>query len=57
VNENKTIQMFMSREQNSGQYHNIKMGNKHLECIAKFNRPGTNLTNQNFFYNLVYEDI
>jgi len=28
VNVKKTIQMFMSREQNSGQYHNTKIGNE-----------------------------
>ena len=47
MNAKKTIQMFMSREQNSGQYHNIKTGNKHLEGTAHFTHPGTNLTNEN----------
>jgi len=38
--------MIMSSEQNSGQYRNIKIGNKRLDCIAKFKHPGTNLTNK-----------
>jgi hypothetical protein len=28
VNAEKTKYMFVSRKQNAGQYHNIKMGNK-----------------------------
>ena len=46
MNAKKTIQIFMSRKQNSGQYRNTKIGNKHLDCIAKLKHPGTNLTNK-----------
>jgi hypothetical protein len=37
----------MFREQNAGQKHNMNIGNKSFESVAKFKDLGTNITNQN----------
>jgi tetrahydromethanopterin S-methyltransferase subunit A len=37
----------MCREQNSGQNHKIKIGNKPFENLAKFKYVGTTITNRN----------
>jgi hypothetical protein len=39
--------MVMSRDQNAGQNHNIKMDNKSFERVEQFKYLGTTLTNQN----------
>jgi hypothetical protein len=38
--------MFMPREQNAGQYQNIKESTKSFETLTKFKYLGTNLTNR-----------
>jgi hypothetical protein len=47
VNAEKTKYMVMSQEQNAGQNHNIKIGNKSLERVEQFKYLGTTLTGQN----------
>ena len=39
--------MVMSRDQNSGQSHNIKTDNSSFEKVEEFKYLGTTLTNQN----------
>jgi hypothetical protein len=39
--------MFMSRNQNSGQYHSIQKDNKYFESVEELKYSGTTLTNQN----------
>jgi acyl-coenzyme A synthetase/AMP-(fatty) acid ligase len=41
--------MVMSRDQNAGQNHNIKMDNKTFEMVGPFKYLATTLTNQNSF--------
>jgi hypothetical protein len=47
VNAEKTKYMVMSRNQNAGQNHNIKLDNKSFERLEEFKYLGTNLTNRN----------
>jgi hypothetical protein len=37
----------MSRDQNAGENHSIKMGNEYFEAVEHFEYFGTTLTNQN----------
>jgi hypothetical protein len=39
--------MAMSRDQNAGQNHSIKIDNSHFERVEEFKYLGTNLTDQN----------
>jgi hypothetical protein len=39
--------MVMSQDQNAGQNHDIKIGNKSSETVEQFKYLGTALTNQN----------
>jgi hypothetical protein len=45
--------MLLSRHQNAGQNHNIKIGDRSLENVAQFKYLGTTVTNQN----LIHEEI
>jgi hypothetical protein len=45
--------MLLCRHQNSGQIHDIKMGNRCFENVAQFRYLGTTVTNQN----LIQEEI
>jgi hypothetical protein len=45
--------MLMSRHQNAGKSHNIKIPNKPFENVAKFKYFGTTVTNQN----LIHEEM
>jgi hypothetical protein len=45
--------MLLSRHQNTGQNHDIKIGNKYFENLAQFRYLGTMITNRN----LVQEEI
>jgi hypothetical protein len=45
VNAEKTKNMIMSGDQNAGQNHNIKIGNKSFERLEQFKYLGTVLTN------------
>jgi hypothetical protein len=47
VNAEKTKYMVMSRDQNAGQNHNMKIDNKLFERVEQFKYLGTTLTNQN----------
>jgi hypothetical protein len=45
--------MVMSRDQNAGQTHSMKIDNSSFERVDEFNYLGTTLTNQN----LIQEEI
>jgi hypothetical protein len=45
--------MFSSHEQNAGQYHNMKTGNKFFEGVEQFKYLGTHITNPN----CIHEEI
>jgi hypothetical protein len=47
VNHQKTKYMLMSRGQNVGQKHSMKIANRSFEDEAKFKCLGTTLTDQN----------
>jgi ribosomal protein S2 len=53
VNAEKRKYMLLSRHQNAGQNHNIKVANKCFENVAQFRYFGTTITNQN----LIQEEI
>jgi hypothetical protein len=53
VDPEKTKYMLMSRSQNIGQKHSIKIANRSFEDVAKFNYLRTTLTDQNY----VHEEI
>jgi hypothetical protein len=42
--------MVMSRDQNAGQSHSIKIGNKSFERVEEFRYLGTTITNQNYIH-------
>jgi hypothetical protein len=46
VNAEKTKYMVMSRDQNAGQNHNLKIDNKSFESVEQFKYMGTTLTNR-----------
>jgi hypothetical protein len=45
--------MSLSRRQNAGQNHDLKMGNRCFENVAQFRYLGTTITNEN----LIQEEI
>jgi hypothetical protein len=45
--------MLLSRHQNAGQNHDIKIGDRCFENVAQFSYLGTTITNQN----LIQEEI
>jgi len=47
VNADKNKYIVMSRDQNAGRSHNIKIDNIAFEMVEEFKYLGTNLTNQN----------
>jgi hypothetical protein len=47
VDSEKTKYMVMSRNQNAGKNHNIKLDNKFFERVEHFKYLGTTLTNRN----------
>jgi hypothetical protein len=53
VNTEKTKYMLLSRPQNAGQNHDIKIGNRCFENVSLFRYLGTTITNQN----LIQEEI
>jgi hypothetical protein len=46
VNTEKTKYMFLSRHQNAGQNHDIKLANRYFEIVAQFIKMGTTITNE-----------
>ena len=50
VNAEKTKYMVMSRDQNAGRSHSIKIDNSSFERVEEFKNLGTHLTNQNYIY-------
>jgi ribosomal protein S2 len=53
VNTERTKYMLLSSHQNAGKSHDIKLGNRCFENVAKFRYLGTTVTNQN----LIQEEI
>jgi hypothetical protein len=53
VNANKTKYVLLSRHQNAGQNHNIKIANSSYENVAQFRYMGMTAPNQN----LIQEEI
>jgi hypothetical protein len=49
--------MLLSRHQNAGQSHNIKIANKCFENVAKFRYLGTTITIQNLLQEEITEEI
>jgi hypothetical protein len=47
VNTENTKYLLLSRHQNAGQNHYIKIGNRLFENVAKFRYLGTTITNEN----------
>jgi len=47
VNADKTMYRVMSRDQNAGRSHNMKIDNRPFEMVEEFKYLGTTLTNQN----------
>jgi hypothetical protein len=47
VNIEKTKYMLLSRHQNAGENHDIKVANRSFENVAQFQYFGTTVTNQN----------
>ena len=47
VNADKTKYMIMSRDQNAGRSHNIKIDNSSFECVGELKYLAKILTNQN----------
>ena len=47
VNANKTKYMTVSRDQNAGRIHSMKMDNNSIERVEEFKYLGTTLTDQN----------
>jgi hypothetical protein len=45
--------MLLSRHQNAGQNHNVKIGDRSVEYVAQFKYFGTTVTNQK----LIHEEI
>jgi hypothetical protein len=53
VNTEKTKYMLLSHHQNAGQNHNIKIGDRSFENVARFKYLGTTVINQD----LIREEI
>jgi len=47
VNAHKTKYMVMSRDQNAGRIHSVRIDNNSIERVEEFRYLGTTLTNQN----------
>ena len=47
VNADKTKYMIMSRDQNTGQSHSMKIDNSSIETVEELKYLGTTLTNKN----------
>ena len=47
MNTDKTKYMVMSRDQNAGRSHSIKIDNSSFEKVEEFNYLATNLTSRN----------
>jgi hypothetical protein len=50
VNTEKTKYMLLTRHQNAGQSHDIKIANKCFEKVEQLKYFGTTVTYQNFIY-------
>jgi L-lysine 2,3-aminomutase len=48
VNADKTKYMVVSRDQNAGRGHNMKIDYRSIEMVEEFKYLGTTLTNQHF---------
>jgi site-specific DNA-adenine methylase len=50
VNTEKTKYMWLSRHQNAGQNHYVKVANRSLKYLKEFEYLGTTVTNQNLIH-------
>jgi hypothetical protein len=50
INADKTKYVVMSRDQNAGRNHNIRIDNSSFERVEEFKYLGTTLTYQNYVY-------
>jgi ribosomal protein S2 len=57
VNTEKTKYMLLSRQQNSGQNHDIKIANRCFGNVAQFRYLGTTMTNQNLIQEEIHHTI
>ena len=48
VNADKTMYLVMSRNQNAGRSHDVKIGYGSFDRVEKFTYLGTTLTNKNY---------
>jgi len=56
VNADKTKYMIMSRDQNAGRSHSMKIDNSAIERVEEFRYLGTTLTNENSIQEEINED-
>jgi len=45
-----TQYIFLSREQDAGPIHDVKVGSEYFEIVAEFRHLRTTLTNQNYIH-------
>jgi hypothetical protein len=57
VNAEKSKYMLLSRHQNAGQYHDIKIANRCFENVAQFRYLGTAVANQNLIQEKIKEQL
>jgi hypothetical protein len=57
ANTEKTMYMLLSRHQNAGQNHDIKIANRTFENVAQFRYLRTKVTNQNLSEEEIKEEI
>ena len=57
INSYKTKYMIMSRDQNAGRSHSMKIDNSSIERVEEFKYLGTTLTNTNSIQEEYYEQI
>ena len=56
VSADKTKYMVMSRDQNAGRNHSVRIDNSTFERVEEFKYLGTTLTNQNYIQEILRAD-